>query len=638
LVGCTLLTSPSKGLFNASAALLRADYLTSSDAVASASSHEGGHNLGLQHASTLDFGSVPLGPLGAAGVRDEYGDIFSAMASSYNVAGNFVIGHYAAPHKSQLAWLSGTNQQTIQNSGTFLLQPYETATSGLQTIRVRRGTGNNTWLWLEYRQPVGNFDSTLGLFSSQAFSGALIHYEDPANIALRGFSELLDFNPTATPNSFKNAPLTSGRSWSDPYSDLSLTVNGASSAGLSVTVNYSLPCVTLPALPQPVAPAGASSGSLAITAFAGCAWSATSNASWITIASGASGSGSGNVVYAVGPNTGPFRSGSISISSSAIGAAAVTVSQASGCSFSIGPSGQSVPAAGGSALVTVTAGSGCPWSAAPNAGWIAIVSGASGSGAGSVALSIAANGGADRTGTVSIAGQTFTVTQPSAPVTQPVVTRMTDADFVTRLYQYILARQPEPAGFSHWLANLSSGETRGAVADEFIRSPEYAGYGLFIVSNYLGVLGREPELNGYQFWFAKMRTEGLQQLDVINGFLASPEYMARFGNPDSSTFVTRLYNNVLGRAPEQAGFDFWMNLLNSGQKTRPQVVQGFVASAEFQATTLNQLYAELAYFALLNRAATPVELSSGKQALGAGQSTAAFLDAVVNGAEFLGRP
>ncbi|MDQ6700750.1 MAG: hypothetical protein M3Z36_11265, partial [Acidobacteriota bacterium] len=154
LVGCTLLNSPSKGLFNASAALLRADYLTSNDAVARTSSHEGGHNLGLQHASTLDFGSIPLGPPGSTGVRDEYGDIFSTMASSYNVGGSFVIGHYAAPHKSQLGWFSGVNQQAIQNSGTFLLQPYETATSGLQALRVRRGTGGNSWLWLEYRQPV----------------------------------------------------------------------------------------------------------------------------------------------------------------------------------------------------------------------------------------------------------------------------------------------------------------------------------------------------------------------------------------------------------------------------------------------------------------------------------------------------
>ncbi len=45
------------------------------------------------------------------------------------------------------------------------------------------------------------------------------------------------------------------------------------------------------------------------------------------------------------------------------------------------------------------------------AGWIALVSGASGNGAGAVTFSVAANTGTARTGTLTIAGQTFTVTQ-----------------------------------------------------------------------------------------------------------------------------------------------------------------------------------------------------------------------------------
>ena len=45
------------------------------------------------------------------------------------------------------------------------------------------------------------------------------------------------------------------------------------------------------------------------------------------------------------------------------------------------------------------------------AGWIALVSGANGNGAGAVTFSVAANTGTARTGTLTIAGQTFTVTQ-----------------------------------------------------------------------------------------------------------------------------------------------------------------------------------------------------------------------------------
>jgi hypothetical protein len=64
------------------------------------------------------------------------------------------------------------------------------------------------------------------------------------------------------------------------------------------------------------------------------------------------------------------------------------------------------------ARVTVTASAGCNWTATSNVSWITITSGSSGSGSGTVNYSVAANTSASaRTGTLTIAGQTFTVTQ-----------------------------------------------------------------------------------------------------------------------------------------------------------------------------------------------------------------------------------
>ncbi|HEX7313423.1 MAG TPA: M36 family metallopeptidase [Pyrinomonadaceae bacterium] len=82
------------------------------------------------------------------------------------------------------------------------------------------------------------------------------------------------------------------------------------------------------------------------------------------------------------------------------------------CSYSISPTSASYAAAGGSGTVTVTAGAGCAWTAASNASFITVTSGASGSGSGSVGYSVAANAlTTSRTGTLTVAGQTFTVTQ-----------------------------------------------------------------------------------------------------------------------------------------------------------------------------------------------------------------------------------
>jgi Zn-dependent metalloprotease len=82
------------------------------------------------------------------------------------------------------------------------------------------------------------------------------------------------------------------------------------------------------------------------------------------------------------------------------------------CSFSISPTSASVAAAGSSGTVSVTATAGCSWSAISNATFITVTGGSSGTGNGTVSYSVAANTATTlRTGTITIAGQTFTVNQ-----------------------------------------------------------------------------------------------------------------------------------------------------------------------------------------------------------------------------------
>lgn len=83
------------------------------------------------------------------------------------------------------------------------------------------------------------------------------------------------------------------------------------------------------------------------------------------------------------------------------------------CTYSISPTSASVNGSSGSGTVTVTASnSSCAWTASSNAAWITVTSGASGTGSGTVGYSYTANNTGDqRTGTITIAGKTFTLTQ-----------------------------------------------------------------------------------------------------------------------------------------------------------------------------------------------------------------------------------
>jgi len=82
------------------------------------------------------------------------------------------------------------------------------------------------------------------------------------------------------------------------------------------------------------------------------------------------------------------------------------------CTFSISPDNQAFDATGGGGTVAVTASSPtCGWTAASNASFITVTGGGSGSGNGTVTFSVDVNHGDARSGTLTIAGRTFTVSQ-----------------------------------------------------------------------------------------------------------------------------------------------------------------------------------------------------------------------------------
>lgn len=191
------------------------------------------------------------------------------------------------------------------------------------------------------------------------------------------------------------------------------TVRGLWNGSSLFTVTFTL---VNPACTYSISPAsltfGASggSGTVSVTAGAGCSWTAASNVSWITITSGASGSGGGTAGYTVAANTSTTsRTGTLTVAGQTH---TVTQAGAAPCSYSIAPSSATVAGSGGAGSVAVTAGSGCAWTASSGVAWVSITSGASASGNGTVSYSVAANtSSTSRTGTLTIAGQTFTVNQ-----------------------------------------------------------------------------------------------------------------------------------------------------------------------------------------------------------------------------------
>lgn len=182
---------------------------------------------------------------------------------------------------------------------------------------------------------------------------------------------------------------------------------------------------TSPACTWSLSPASASAasasgaGSVGITTQTGCAWNGASNATWLTTGAGAS--GSGTLSYSYAANTGPARSGTLTI-----GGATFTLSQASGCAYALGTTSASVSAAGASGNTTLSTASGCAWTASSSASWLTVTTATSGNGSATLGYSVAANTGAARSANITAGGRTLLVSQAAAvapPPAPPVITQ-----------------------------------------------------------------------------------------------------------------------------------------------------------------------------------------------------------------------
>jgi hypothetical protein len=160
----------------------------------------------------------------------------------------------------------------------------------------------------------------------------------------------------------------------------------------------------------------ASAGTFSVSAPGECAWTATSGAAWLVVTSGAQGSGSGSVSYAVARNPEVIdRTTTITVANKAF-----TVRQSGDvavCQYSVTPVEFSPCMPGGSVAATVTTQGSCPWTVEPNAPWLTISSGSSGSGSGTIAIAFSENYDAPRDGIVMVrwptptAGQNIRVAQ-----------------------------------------------------------------------------------------------------------------------------------------------------------------------------------------------------------------------------------
>jgi hypothetical protein len=266
-------------------------------------------------------------------------------------------------------------------------------------------------------------------------------------------------------------------------------------------------------------------------------------------------------------------------------------------SFSLNPTSQNFGASGSNGVVNVTATGSCAWTAVSNSSFITVTSGATGSGNGSVSFSVAANAtSTQRTGSITIAGQTFNITQDGTTAQQSVI------QFSASNYSV-----NEDCTFVSITVNRI-GDSSSAATVDYATSDVTANER----RDYTTALGKLRFASGETSkTFSVLITEDsyTEGTETFNVNLSNPTG-ATLGNSvatvqinddptepstnaidDAPTFVGQHYHDFLNRQADPSGLNFWTNQITSCgtdqaciQLKRINVSAAYFLSIEFQQT------------------------------------------------------
>jgi methionine-rich copper-binding protein CopC len=107
---------------------------------------------------------------------------------------------------------------------------------------------------------------------------------------------------------------------------------------------------------------------------------------------------------------------------------------------------------------------------------------------------------------------------------------------------------------------------------------------------YKAAFNREPDLPGMGYWISRMDQQ-LDPMELAQRFVDSQEFRSVYGTkPSNAEFVNKIYQNVLGRTADAAGYTWWVNKMNTdSSKTFAKVLADFSESTENKTALAGQL-------------------------------------------------
>ena len=152
-------------------------------------------------------------------------------------------------------------------------------------------------------------------------------------------------------------------------------------------------------------------------------------------------------------------------------------------------------------------------------------------------------------------------------------------------YQIMMGRTPAASELKQYTDALDGGATRANISASFAASIEAQVAGGTLAAAtvnalYKTILGRDMDAGGGGDNIRALLA-GVSPRDLAKGMLLSPERQSHAGGISNDDFVTGLYRDGIGRAPDAGGLENWSKSLSSGSGySRDMLVGDFASSTE----------------------------------------------------------
>ncbi|MBM3785030.1 MAG: hypothetical protein FJW30_11760 [Acidobacteria bacterium] len=413
------------------------------------------------------------------------------------------------------------------------------------------GTGNGTLSWTAAANNTSSVRTgriTVGnaTFSVQQEGGACSYSLNPASVDVTAGNVAGNFTVTTT------------CAWTAQSSAAWLTINGASTGSGTSTIGYVTAANPLPAARTASITVGTAvfrvnqegtpcslnlsgtgleltsaggSGAFEVDVVSGCSWTASSNVPWITFTSASSGNSDATVTFMVGVNSTPgTRTGTITVGNRQF----VVTQTGANCELTVAPtSNLAVPSNAFQGSITVN--STCQWTAQSTAGFITIVTGASGNGNGRIDYSIGANPSAQsRSGSIRIGNLVFAITQAGGGCSislNPASTTL-GGGAVTGSFSVngSIGCQWTPSAVEDWITVTAFSSVNGSGAVDFELKPNFSG------------ATRTGTVRVNDQSFAITQTQGRPAI-IANGILNAASFR---GGPVAPGEIITIYGTLMG--------------------------------------------------------------------------------------------